>query len=223
MKKCIFSSIIFYLVCANSYAQHITIKSIESRLITHQGIEFIGELRNVSNDKYGYSNWSNQGVLFLNSNAYFLSNINFNVTTNAFESRVNKNQLFSYKSSLLDSVSVNNHLYKKMNDSFYEVLLESGDNLFLKKCDITYQPGVENRLDGTVGKSNALVIFKYLVKFDDEVTQIEFNKNSILSLVENDFQKVLEEFIDKENLSFKRENDVVKILKFLFNNSEKMI
>lgn len=223
MKKSILISFIFYLFCANSYAQQITIKNIESRLVTHQGVEFIGELRNVSNDKYSYSNWSNQGVLFLNSNAYYLSNINFNVTTNAFESRVSKNQLFSFKSSLLDSVSVNNHLYKKINDSFYEVLLENGNNLFLKKWDIAYQPGVENRLDGTVGKSNALIIFKYLVKFEDEVTQIEFNKNSILSLVENDFQKVLEEFVDKENLSYKRENDIVKILKFMFNNSGKMI
>ncbi|HEY9220675.1 MAG TPA: hypothetical protein VIO43_03760 [Lutibacter sp.] len=223
MKKSILISFIFYLVCANSYAQQITIKNIESRLVTHQGVEFIGELRNVSNDKYSYSNWSNQGVLFLNSNAYYLSNINYNITTNAFESRVSKSQLFSFKSSLLDSVSVNNHLYKKISDSFYEVLLENGNNLFLKKWDIAYQPGVENRLDGTVGKSNALVIFKYLVKFEDEVTQIEFNKNSILSLVENDFQKVLEEFIDKEKLSYKRESDIVKILIFMFNNSGKMI
>jgi hypothetical protein len=223
MIKSILSSFLFYLICANSYAQQITIRNIESRLVTHQGIEFIGELRNVSNDKYSYSNWSNQGILFLNSKAYYLSNINFNVTTNAFESRVNKNQLFSYKSSLLDSVSVNNHLYKKMNDSFYEVLYENGNNLFLKKCDIAYQSGVENRLVGTVGKSNALIIFKYLVKFEDEVTQIEFNKNSILGLVENDFQRVLEEFVYKKNLSYKRENDIVEILKFMFNNSEKMI
>lgn len=223
MKKSILISFLFYLIFTNSYAQQITIKNIESRLVTHQGIEFIGELRNVSNDKYSYLNWSNQGVLFLNSKAYYLSNINFNVTTNSFESRINKNQLFSFKSSLLDSVSVNNHLYKRISDSFYEVLLENGNNQFLKKWDIAYQPGIENRLDGTVGKSNALIIFKYLVKVEDEVTQIEFNKNSILSLVENEFQKVLEEFIDKENLSYKRENDIVKILKFMFNNSGKMI
>ncbi len=223
MKKNIFKSILFYLICANSYSQQITIKNIESRLVTHQGIEFIGELRNVNSDKYSYSNWSNQGVLFLDSKAYYLGNINFNVTTNAFESRVNKNQLFSYKSSLLDSVSVNNHLYKKMNDTFYEVLLENGNYVFLKKWDIAYQTGVENRLVGTVGKSNALIIFKYLVKSDDEVTLIEFNKTSILGLVKNDFQRVLEEFVDKENLSYKRENDIVEILKFMFNNSEKMI
>ncbi|MDO9038337.1 MAG: hypothetical protein Q7U59_08330 [Lutibacter sp.] len=223
MKVNILMPFLFYLIFANSFAQQITIKNIESRLVTHQGIEFIGELKNVSNEKYSYSNWSNQGVLFLNRKAYYLSNINFNVTTNAFESRVNKNQLFSFKNSLLDSVSVNNHLYKKIDDYFYEVLFENGNNLLLKKSEIAYQPGIENRLVGTVGKSNVLVIFKYLVKFNDEVTQIELNKSSILSLVENDFKKVLEGFIDKENLSYKSENDIVKILEFMFKNSSKMI
>lgn len=213
----------FCLFCAHTYAQQITIKNIESRLVTNQGVEFIGELKDVSNDKYTYSNWSNQGVLFLDSKAYYLSNINFNITTNSFESRINKNQLFSFKSSYLDSVSLNNHLYKKISNFFYEVLLENGESSFLKKYDIAFQPGILNRLDGTVGKTNSLVVFKYLIKFDDKFIILEFDKKSILGLVENDFQRVLEEFVDKENLSYKRENDIVEILKFMFNNSEKMI
>ncbi|MDO9275869.1 MAG: hypothetical protein Q7T92_10015 [Lutibacter sp.] len=223
MKNSILGLFLFYLIFTNSYAQQITIKHIESRLVTHQGVEFIGELKDMKNDKYTNLNWSNQGVLFLDSKAYHLSNINFNITTNSFESRVNKNQLFSFKSSYLDSVSLNGHLYKKIRDSFYEVLLENGNNSFLKKYDIAYQPGIENRLDGTVGKSNALVVFKYLVQIEDKFTLLEFDKKSILSLVKDDFQPILEEFIEKEKLSYKRENDIVKILELVFKNSGKMI
>lgn len=223
MKKKLFQIFLFGLFSANSYAQQITIKNIESRMITHQGIEFIGELKDVSNDKYSYSNWSNQGILFVDSKAYYLSNINFNITTNSFESRINRDQLFSYKSSSLDSVSLNNHLYKKIRDSFYEVLFKKGNNLFLKRYDIAYKQGIRNRLDGTVGKSSAYVTYKYLIEYENEFRQIEFNKRSILSLVEDDFQNVLEEFIDNENLSYKRENDIVKILEFMFKNSAKMI
>lgn len=221
--KYFFRILFFYLFCTNSYAQQVTIKNIESRLVTHQGVEFIGELKDMKNDKYTNLNWSNQGVLFLDSKAYHLSNINFNITTNSFESRVNKNQLFSFKSSYLDSVSLNGHLYKKIRDSFYEVLLENGNNSFLKKYDIAYQPGIENRLDGTVGKSNALVVFKYLVQIEDKFTLLEFDKKSILSLVKDDFLPILEEFIEKEKLSYKRENDIVKILELVFKNSGKMI
>lgn len=222
MKKIIII-LLFCLFCGNSYAQQITIKNIESRLVTHQGVEFIGDLKDVNNDEYAYSNWGNQGVLFVDSKAYHLSNINFNITTNCFESRVNKNQLFSYMSSKLDSVSLNNHLYKKIRDSFYEVLLEKGNNSLLKKYDIAFQPGILNRLDGTVGKSNSSVVFKYLVKFEDKFTLLEFDKKSILSLVDDDFQETLEELIDSENLSYKKENDVIKILALVFKNSDKMI
>jgi len=222
MKKYIIISL-FCLFCAQAFAQQITIKNIESRLITHQGVEFIGDLKNINNDEYAYSNWGNQGVLFVDSKAYHLSNINFNITTNCFESRVNKNQLFSFKSSNLDSVSLNNHLYKKIRDSFYEVLLEKGNNSLLKKYDITFRPGILNRLDGTVGKSSSLVVFKYLVKFEDKFTLLEFDKKSVLGLVNDDFQKTLEKLIDSENLSYKKENDIIKILEMVFKNSDKMI
>ncbi|PKP13702.1 MAG: hypothetical protein CVU08_04090 [Bacteroidetes bacterium HGW-Bacteroidetes-3] len=222
MKKNIIISL-FCLFCAQTFAQQITIKNIESRLITHQGVEFIGDLKDVNNDEYAYSNWGNQGVLFVDSKAYHLSNINFNITTNCFESRVNKNQLFSFKSSNLDSVSLNNHLYKKIRDSFYEVLLEKGNNSLLKKYDITFRPGILNRLDGTVGKSSSFVVFKYLVKFEDKFTLLEFDKKSILSLVNDDFQKTLEKLIDSENLSYRRENDIIKIIELVFKNSDKMI
>lgn len=222
MKK-IVRVLFFCLFCAHTYAQQITIKNIESRLITNQGVEFIGELKDVSNDKYTYSNWSNQGVLFLDSKAYYLSNINFNITTNSFESRINKNQLFSFKSSYLDSVSLNNHLYKKISNFFYEVLLENGESSFLKKYDIAFQPGILNRLDGTVGKTNSLVVFKYLVKFDDKFIMLEFDKKSILGLVEDDFQKTLQEFIESKKLSYKKENDIIEILELVFKNSDKMI
>lgn len=223
MKKNIIKVLIVFLFYANCYSQRITIKYVESKLVTHQGIEFIGDLKDNRENEYAYSNWSNHGVFFVDGKAYYLSNINFNITTNSFESRLNRDQLFSYKSSNLDSVSLNNILYKKVSDLFYEVLLSKGNNSFLKKYDIAYQAGILNRLDGTVSKSNAFVTYKYLIKFEDEFTQIEFNKKSILSLVKDDFQNVLEEFIDKEKLSYKRENDIVKILEFMFKNSSKMI
>ncbi len=223
MKKYILKVLIVSLFYANCYSQRITIKNVESRLVTHQGIEFIGDLKDNSDNEYAYSNWSNQGVFFVDGKDYYLSNINFNITTNSFESRLNRNQLFSYKNSSLDSVSINNNLYKKVSGYFYEVLLSKGNNSFLKKYDVAYQAGILNRLDGSVGKSHAFVTYKYLIKFEDEFTQIEFEKNSILSLVKDDFHNVLEEFIDKEKLSYRREKDIVKILEYIFKNSSKMI
>lgn len=217
--------VLFYcLFCNTSYGQHITIKRIESRLITNQGVEFVGNLNDKNNDLYSFPRWNNHGIIFLDHKAYSLSNINFNVTTNSFESRINKNKLFSFKSAEIDSVSINDLLFKKIGNSFYEVLFENGNNLFLKKHDITFQKGVENRLGvGRLGKTQTLIAYNYLIKYGDIFKRVELNKSSIVGLLANDKDKdALEDFVKKENLSYKKVNDIIKIFQFLLKNSSKI-
>jgi hypothetical protein len=125
--------LITYLIYNYSYSQKITIKNIESRLITHQGVEFVGELKdNKADDLYMLPNWNNEGILFLDNKMYSLANLNFNVSTNSFDSRVDRKKLFSYKNSTIDSVEINKQLFKKVEGVFYEVIYEKEDNLFLK-------------------------------------------------------------------------------------------
>ena len=116
MKKIIKLLILILVVYSNGYSQQITIKKIESRLVTHEGVEFIGDLNDKRNDDiYMSNNWDNEGVLYLNDKSYSLSNINFNVTKNSFDSRIDRIKLFAFSNSSLDSVEINNHL-KKTND-----------------------------------------------------------------------------------------------------------
>lgn len=203
-----------------AYGQRITIKSIESRLITHQGVEFIGELKDKNKDHYSFPNWSNEGVLFLNNTKYVLSNINFNVSANCFESRIDRKKLFAFKNSTIDSVTINNHLFKKIDNYFYEVLIEKGDYFLLKKHDIKYHKGSINRLDLSVGPSFTSLVYKYLVRVDDEFKLIQLNKKSIIGLLDNKKnQELLVEFAKEQKLSFKNEKDVTRILEFIFVNS----
>jgi len=224
MKK---KGILILLVCFSInyiFAQQITIKYIESRLVTHQGIEFIGELKDKKNDLYSYTNWDNKGVIFVDNKRYYLSNLNFNVTTNSFDSRIKREKYFSYKSSEIDSVTINNRMFKKVSNSFYEVLFETENNLFLKKYDIKYKAGSVSRLDGSIGKSTTALIYKYLIKSDDSIKMISLNKRSILDLLESDFDKEnLETYVKTENLSYKKEEDTIKIFEFILKNSKILI
>jgi len=206
------------------FAQQITIKYIESRLVTHQGIEFIGELKDKKNDLYSYSNWDNKGVIFVDNKRYYLGNLNFNVTTNSFDSRIKREKFFSYKSSEIDSVTINNHMFKKVSNSFYEVLFETENNLFLKKYEIKYKAGSVSRLDGSIGKSTTALIYKYLIKSDDAIKMISLNKKSILGLLKSEFDKEnLETYVKTENLSYKKEEDTIKIFEFILKNSKILI
>lgn len=202
-----------------TFAQQITIKNIESRLVTHQGIEFVGELRDKGNDFYSFSDWNNKGVIFVEGKQYLLSNINFNVSTNKFESRVKRDELFCYKSSEIDSISINNLMFKKVGNSFYEVLYEQENSLFLKKHDLKYKAGVVNRLDGIEGSPSISKKFRYLVKVDDNLKQIELNKKSVLGLVDSEQMVEIEKFAKGEHLSYKKEKDVTKIIEYMLQHS----
>jgi hypothetical protein len=213
--------IVLCMMYQTTYAQQITIKTIESRLITNEGVEFVGELKDVRNDVYSFSNWNNKGILFVNQKQYYLSNINFNVSSNAFDSRIKRDKLFAFKNSEIDSVKINNALFKKVRNTFYEVLYEKGVNQLLKKHAIEIQKGIVNRLDGKAGRSKELLDFQYLIKSDDVFKKIELNKKAILDLFEK--KDLLEEFVKKERLSFKKEDDIVKMLDYMFKNSSKII
>ncbi len=204
----------FLLINSTLIAQKITIKHVESRLITHEGVEFIGDLNDKGSDVYLYETWDNKAIIFVDNNKYQLSNINFNITSNSFESRLGRNKIFSFKNIYIDSVKINNHFFKKSKNYFYEVLFENKNNQLLKKHEIEYQEGILNRLDGKVGKSRRYIVYKYIINLNNSFSKIELNKKSILNLFKaNQFE--LEKFVKRKKLSYKKEKDIVKIMNFI--------
>lgn len=214
MNKSSIIILMFFIGISFAFSQRITIKNIESRLVTNQGVEFVGELKDIDDNIYIFPTWKNYGVLYVDNKTYQLNNINFNVETNSFESRLKKDQLFSYGKSSIDSVSINNHLFKKIGSSFYEVLYENGDNKFLKKHDVRYTRGEDKRLSGPKGETTVSLNYKYLIVSKEDFNKIELNKNSIIKLYESDEDK-LKSFVKKERLSYKKEEDIIKIIDYM--------
>ncbi|PHQ57339.1 MAG: hypothetical protein COC16_01325 [Lutibacter sp.] len=218
MKK-IFNIKILLLMFISQFSngQGLTIKAIESRLVTHQGVEFVGELKDITKVHYSYSNFNNKGILFLNNTKYEISNLNFNASTNSFESRINRKKLFSYKNALIDSVSINNHLFKKIDGYFYEELYKNENFSFLKKHDIKFHEGTMSRMNLSKSEGFTSLVYRYLLKYKSEFKPLKLNKKSILGLIENkEDQNALNLFVKKNKLSFKRENDIGRILDYVF-------
>tara|TARA_R110001583_G_scaffold1670_3_gene12993 strand:- start:837 stop:1514 length:678 start_codon:yes stop_codon:yes gene_type:complete len=220
MKKSAILLFIFCIYCNYSYSQRITIKYIESRLVTHQGVEFIGELKDSkSADLYMLPNWDNEGVMFLNNKKYLLSNINFNISTNCFDSRIDREKLFSYKSSTIDSVEINDHLFKRVDDVFYEVLFENENNYFLKRHHFKVHKGAINRLNLSVGKSYTTLDYNYLIKLANVFEKVELNKKGIINLLkDSEDQELLIQFVKTQDLSYKKEKDFIEIFKYILKN-----
>lgn len=211
----IFSNILF--------AQQITIKNIESRLITDQGVEFVGTLKDKTDDEYLNNDFDNEGIIYVNNNTYFLNNIDFNITTNTFESRLKLDKFFSYDGDNLDSVSINGFVFKKIGGYFYEILFELGDTFFLKKYDLRFKAGSVNRLDGSQAKTTALVTNLYLLKYGDKFKSVELSKKGMLELLNENEQEQFLEFVKDNNLSYRNEEDTVEMIKYILKNSAKII
>ena len=71
MKKIAKLTLVLLLIANCTFAQkRISIKKIESRLITNEGVEFVGTLRDKNNDHYIFPKWSNNGVIFVGKKKY---------------------------------------------------------------------------------------------------------------------------------------------------------
>ena len=222
MKKYL-AIVLFILIGINhSYSQRVTIKNIESRLVTHQGVEFIGELKDKNDDLYKFQNWKNLAYVHQDGKVYLFSNLNFNIVNNSFVSRIDRNKMFKFKNSYIDSVVINNHVFKNVNNSFYEVLFEGENKMFLKKYDVEYQEGKVNRFGGAVGKPKSILALKYLIKTDDGFNKIELNKKSVNEYFVDNKEKLLI-FIKNNKLSYKNEKDVTKIVEYMLLNFNKDI
>jgi hypothetical protein len=220
MKKIAKLTLVLLLIANVAFAQkRISIKKIESRLITNEGVEFVGTLRDKNNDHYMFPRWSNNGVIFVGKKMYGIGNINFNITTNSVDSRITQDKLFMFQSSSVDSISINNHLFKKVGTLLYEVLFERQNSMLLKKYDVSYEAGQVGRMGVVKGPGPTSVVFKYIVvKPGKRMENIELNKRSILEIFENE-RDILESYAKKEHLSFRKEEDIIKMFRFLSSSS----
>lgn len=222
MKKIAKLTLVLLLIANCTVAQkRISIKKIESRLITNEGVEFVGTLRDKNNDHYMFPKWNNNGVIFVDRKMYGIGNINFNITTNSVDSRITQDKLFMFQSSAVDSISINNHLFKRVGTLLYEVLYEGQNSTLLKKYDIKHVAGYEGRtgVGSKQGPSQTTVVLKYVVvKPGKRMENIELNKKSVLGIFENE-RDVLESYAKKEHLSFRKEEDIIKMFNFLATSS----
>ncbi len=210
---------IAFVIClfttfANS--QELTIKKVESKLVTHQGVEFSGKLIEENTDLHMFPKWKNNAIIYTDGNRYMITNINLNVSTNNIETKMRDGKLFVYQASMIDSVKINNRDFKRLGRTFYEVLVDKKDNMFLKKFVSKQLGDLNNRLGTTISRSKKLLKYEYLIKSKDDYTKIELNKKSIYSLFEGK-EDDLKRFVNEKNLSFKKEKDLIKILNFMFD------
>ena len=204
-------------------AQRLSIEGVETRLLTNQGVEFVGKVIEDNHDLNLFPTWRNKGVLFYNGKEYQISNINFNITENKLSCKLKNGEFFLFKSIDVPMFSINNRLFKKNGRSYFEVLLEEESTYFYKRYDIRFKDGVKHRMGGgDVNPSRFVLTHSYLIKSGDVTKTLESSKKSILEFFDSQ-QDALKKFVKDNKLSYKRENDLVKIVSYMLKKTNHLI
>ncbi|MDC9723621.1 MAG: hypothetical protein PSN34_12740 [Urechidicola sp.] len=223
MKKIILTLVLSCLVVAPAISQALTIKSVETKLITNQGYEFFGSVvEKEKNDIYLNPSWNNKGELFVDGNKHIIRNINFNISKNEVSCKLRNGKYFVFSSVDVREFSINNKSFKKNGRSYYEVLVEEDNAYFYKRYDVRYKEGVTHRIGGgSVGSGKMFTSFAYLIKRGNESKTIELSKKSVLSLFK-DQQDELKRFVKEKELSYKKEKDLITIISHMLKLENKI-
>lgn len=151
---------------------------------------FVNPPKNVKGSVHLFEDWNNLAIIYsLDDDSYSLKNINLNLDSNAFESRISEEEVFIFNFNNIDKVIVNNrtfksYYYKNINRVF-EVLTTNDDAELLKGYQVSIIEGSTNPM---VNRPDSRYVTKesYYIMENDEIKSFKFKKKNVLEFVDGD-------------------------------------
>jgi hypothetical protein len=185
---------------------------------------FVNPARAVDGTVYLFDNWKNAGIIYTTTNQRFaLNNINLNIKRNSFESKVGKDSLFSFNFNNVEKFVINGRMFKNYywedDNRVYEIIYEGQKWSIIKGFKIVEVTGSANPM---VNRPRDRMVRKisYYVKDDKGIHPFRLKKKKVLKLVAGNEAKIkaIENYAKKNDLSFKKEEDVRQILEYSSTN-----
>lgn len=227
MKKMFLLTSLSLLITCVSYAQtdqavnanNTTIISIASQGSGYRGGTGVvfNPPRNIEGTVYLYDTWRNNVVIETDKQKFKLTNINFNAKRNSFESKIQgTDSIFSFDFKNINRLLVNNQPFKKVYSpidggyKIYEVIAEAGDYAIYKDYYIEIKEGNPNPM---LVQTNDKYVMRdsYYVKKGNSFKRLKLKKSAILKSLGSK-SKALEEYASANNLSFRNEAELEKII-----------
>ena len=178
--------------------------------------------RVVEGTYYLYDEWNNTSVIYTSDEQQFLlRNINLNLKTNAFESQIDKDNVYIFNFNNIDRFVINNKVFKNYywddDNRVYQVIYESEDFQVLKGYKVVLVEGSANPM---LSRKNDRYIKKnyYFIRENDQIKRFKLKKNKILKLIDDSKVDDVVNFAKTNKLSFSKEMDIPKILEYAGKN-----
>ena len=151
---------------------------------------FVNAPKNVKGSVHLFEDWNNLAIIYsLDDDSYSLKNINLNLDSNAFESRISEEEVFIFNFNNIDKVIVNNRTFKsyyyKNIKRVFEVLTTNDDAELLKGYQVSIIEGSTNPM---VNRPDSRYVTKesYYIRENDEIKSFKFKKKNVLEFVDGD-------------------------------------
>ena len=162
-----------------------------------------------------------KGKVYSGKKVYLLNDLNYNVKSDQFQTKLENDSIFIYNNEGLTRVQIEDKNFSVMYNAvegdrkIYEVI-QSGKKLSLmKRYSIKVLKASPNPM---VNRKKTRIIKKwkyYTVDANDNVVEFKGKKKAILAMAkDSEREKLMKDFIAANRLSVKKEEDLKKIVRY---------
>lgn len=180
--------------------------------------------KDLGGDCHLYDKWDNYAKIYTNGKRLKLNSFYYNLHRDMVETKIASDSVFSFNSSAIDSNVVNNRSLKpvraagKAGSNFAEILYENKGYTFFKRFSTKIRKAEVNPISGGYDfpdriEKNAAFYLSTPQKGGREMLPKRKDILQAPDLDKSEFKK----FTRKNNLSFKQEEDIIKIVEHFVN------
>ncbi len=168
----------------------------------------------IEGSRFLLPNWENQGEIYAQGKVLKLTNLNLDLSTDEFSQRKQNDSIFIFEKARIDSVKINNRLFKpNQAGKMDEILSEGKRALFIKSYEVEIIEGMFNPTDGTTKPSRYKIIENYAVVQGGIPRKVSLNKKNLSELFGKD-KGLIESFMKENKFSYKEESDMIRVFNY---------
>ncbi|GLU43661.1 hypothetical protein [Allomuricauda sp. NBRC 101325] len=173
--------------------------------------------KKIDGTRFVLNDFANNGKVFVSGKVYITKGLNIDAFNNDVVFKLNNDSILILEKSVIDSLSIGGHKFKKQIDNnLHEVLWQKGNATLFKTFFCQIQKGHTNVMKGTTENDKYKLSHHYYLKKDEAIVKsFDLGTKSILSLF-GDKQKQVKKYIKYNNLNMKDEKDVIKVISYFF-------
>jgi hypothetical protein len=173
---------------------------------------------------YLFDEWATNGYVISGDKRFVFPKMNFNVSQGAVVSKFSKDSIFNIGLTGYDMILLNGKVFKSIynpargGNVMYQVIYEGPDYSLVKDFSIEIKESDPNPM---VNRSRRKIVKKehYFMVEGARFTKIKPSKKAIAKIAGDKSQAVIK-YVKSARLSYKKDEDLVKILNYLYGQTQ---